>query len=163
MMNGYGPGKRGGKAGLFGGAGVGQMPSRLGYLKVRRDPTPGVWFGLGMIGLIGWSVVVPTLLGAALGLWLDAHYPASHSWTLALLVAGLTLGCFNAWNSVTKEERAVAGGGGEHSRRSERVLRWRRQVKRPRPRKHRRDWPRCTRRLPVQSGPQARRHTQEDV
>ena len=58
-------------------------------LKARRNPTPGVWFGLGMMGLIGWSVVVPTLLGAALGLWLDNHYAGRHSWTLALLVAGL--------------------------------------------------------------------------
>jgi ATP synthase protein I len=35
-------------------------------LKAQRNDTPGVWFGLGMMGLIGWSVVVPTLLGAAL-------------------------------------------------------------------------------------------------
>jgi ATP synthase protein I len=39
------------------------------------SPTPGVWFGLGMMGLIGWSVAVPTLLGAALGIWLDNRYP----------------------------------------------------------------------------------------
>ena len=49
----------------------------------------GVWFGLGMMGLIGWSVAIPTLLGAALGIWLDQHYPGKHAWTLALLVAGL--------------------------------------------------------------------------
>ena len=36
-------------------------------LKAQRHSTPGVWSGLGMMGLIGWSVVVPTLLGAALG------------------------------------------------------------------------------------------------
>ena len=36
-------------------------------LKARRHVTQGVWFGLGMMGLIGWSVVIPTLLGAALG------------------------------------------------------------------------------------------------
>jgi ATP synthase protein I len=76
-------------------------------LKARRNPTPGVWFGLGMMGLIGWSVVVPTLLGTALGLWIDKHYPGTHSWTLALLVAGLTLGCFNAWHWVVKEEQAM--------------------------------------------------------
>ena len=28
-----------------------------------RKSTQGVWFGLGMMGLVGWSVVVPTLLG----------------------------------------------------------------------------------------------------
>jgi len=57
-------------------------------LRAKRNATPGVWFGLGMMELIGWSVVVPTLLGAALGLWLDRHYPGGRSWTLALLVAG---------------------------------------------------------------------------
>jgi ATP synthase protein I len=36
-------------------------------LKARRNSANEVWFGLGMMGLIGWSVVVPTLLGAALG------------------------------------------------------------------------------------------------
>lgn len=66
-----------------------------------------VWSGLGMMGLVGWSVAVPTLLGAALGIWLDKHYPATHSWTLALLVAGLCLGCANAWRWVAKEGREM--------------------------------------------------------
>ena len=72
-----------------------------------RQSTAGVWFGLGMMGLVGWSVVVPTLLGAALGLWLDRRHPGTHSWTLALLVAGLVLGCFNAWHWVAKEDQAM--------------------------------------------------------
>src|ERR1700733_1430601 len=76
-------------------------------LKARRKPTQGVWFGLGMMGLIGWAVVVPTLLGAALGVWLDKHHSGKHSWTLALLVAGLMIGCFNAWHWVAKEEKAM--------------------------------------------------------
>lgn len=76
-------------------------------LQAQRNPAPGVWFGLGLMGVVGWSVVVPTLLGAALGLWLDRHYPGGHSWTLALLVAGLVLGCFNAWHWVAKEDAAM--------------------------------------------------------
>ena len=72
-----------------------------------RSSTQGVWFGLGMMGLIGWSVVVPTLLGAALGLWLDKHHAGEHSWTLALLVAGLAIGCFNAWHWVSKEDKEM--------------------------------------------------------
>ena len=76
-------------------------------LKAQRNSTPGVWFGLGMMGLIGWSVVVPTLLGAALGIWLDSRHPGSHSWTLMLLVMGLVLGCVNAWHWVVKEDRAM--------------------------------------------------------
>jgi ATP synthase protein I len=76
-------------------------------LKARRNPKPGVWFGLGMMGLIGWSVAIPTLLGAALGLWLDRRFPGGRSWTLALLVAGLTIGCLNAWFWVSKEDKAM--------------------------------------------------------
>jgi ATP synthase protein I len=72
-----------------------------------RNSTQGVWFGLGMMGLIGWSVVVPTLLGAALGIWLDKHHPGGRSWTLALLVGGLAIGCLNAWFWVAKEEKAM--------------------------------------------------------
>ena len=76
-------------------------------LKARRDFTRGVWFGLGMMGLVGWSVAIPTLLGAVLGLWLDRRYPHVRSWTLALLVAGLAIGCWNAWHWVTREDRAM--------------------------------------------------------
>ena len=76
-------------------------------LKARRNAPQGIWFGLGMMGLIGWSVVVPTLLGAALGIWLDNRHPGKHSWTLALLVAGLAIGCLNAWHWVTKEEKEM--------------------------------------------------------
>ena len=76
-------------------------------IKARRHGAPGVWFGLGAMGLIGWSVAVPTLLGAALGVWLDKRYPGAHSWTLALLVGGLSVGCLNAWHWVSKEDRAM--------------------------------------------------------
>lgn len=78
-------------------------------LKARRDPTRGVWFGLGMMGLVGWSVAVPTLLGVALGLWLDKNHPGRLSWTLALLVAGLVIGCLNAWHWVTRENKDMRG------------------------------------------------------
>jgi ATP synthase protein I len=79
-----------------------------------RQSTQGVWFGLGMMGLVGWSVVVPTLLGTALGLWLDRHHPGAHSWTLALLVAGLALGCLNAWRWVAKESKAMEEEKDDH-------------------------------------------------
>ncbi len=76
-------------------------------LKAQRNATPGVWSGLGLMGVVGWAVVVPTLLGAALGLWLDRRYPGGRTWTLALLMAGLTLGCLNAWHWVSKEDQAM--------------------------------------------------------
>jgi ATP synthase protein I len=79
----------------------------LRKLKSRQNPTNGTWFGLGMMGLIGWSVAVPTLLGTALGIWLEDRYPGKTPWTLALLVAGLSIGCFNAWCWVAKEDEAM--------------------------------------------------------
>jgi ATP synthase protein I len=84
---------------------VGEKAARK--LKAQQHVTQTVWSGLGMMGLVGWSVVVPTLLGAALGVWLDEHYPGSHSWTLMLLAIGLGLGCFNAWHWVAKEGREI--------------------------------------------------------
>lgn len=84
---------------------VGEKAARK--LKAQRRVTQTVWSGLGMMGLVGWSVAVPTLLGAALGLWLDRRYPGERSWTLALLVIGLGLGCFNAWHWVAKEGREI--------------------------------------------------------
>ncbi|MGC2458093.1 MAG: AtpZ/AtpI family protein [Gallionellaceae bacterium] len=76
-------------------------------LKAQRKVTQTVWFGLGMMGLVGWSVAVPTLLGAALGIWLDKRYPGIHSWTLTLLIIGLIIGCLNAWHWVAREDREI--------------------------------------------------------
>ncbi|MGA8863516.1 MAG: AtpZ/AtpI family protein [Gallionella sp.] len=76
-------------------------------LKAQRKVMHTVWFGLGMMGLVGWSVAVPTLLGTALGIWLDKRYPGIHSWTLTLLIIGLVIGCLNAWHWVARENREI--------------------------------------------------------
>jgi ATP synthase protein I len=86
---------------------AGQIGAKAARKLKARKSTQGVWFGLGMMGLVGWSVVVPTLLGAALGLWLDEHHPGKHAWTLALLVVGLAIGCVNAWYWVAQQEKAM--------------------------------------------------------
>ena len=75
--------------------------------RAQRNSSQGVWFGLGMMGLIGWSVAIPTLAGTALGIWLDRHHPGSHSWTLTLLIVGLAIGCFSAWHWVDKEDKEM--------------------------------------------------------
>jgi ATP synthase protein I len=84
---------------------VGKQATRK--LKARRNGSQGVWFGLGMMGLIGWSVVIPTLLGAWLGIWLDKSHPGIHSWTLTFLVTGLAVGCLNAWHWVSMENKEI--------------------------------------------------------
>jgi len=71
----------------------------------RKRGDRGAWFGLSMFGLVGWAVAVPTVLGTALGLWIDARTGTERSWTLALLLAGVALGCLNAWFWVQRESR----------------------------------------------------------
>lgn len=65
--------------------------------KGRAARRRGLIFGLGFIGVIGWSVAIPILLGVALGLWLDRTAPAAFSWTLSMLAVGVTVGAVNAW------------------------------------------------------------------
>lgn len=63
----------------------------------RRAGRHTIWFGIGMFGLVGWAVVVPTVAGIALGVWLDRQFPGGPSWALTGLVGGAILGSFNAW------------------------------------------------------------------
>lgn len=72
-------------------------------LRARGETDRGPWFWIGMFGLVGWSVAVPTVIGIALGLWLDRLFPGRVSWTLTLLMTGVVLGCFNAWYWVRQE------------------------------------------------------------
>jgi len=85
------------------GTAVGRRAERR--LRARQRAQRTAWFGLGMFGLVGWSVAIPTLLGIALGLWLDARWPGRPSWTLTFLLIGVALGCLNAWYWVRQESR----------------------------------------------------------
>jgi len=76
-------------------------------LKARYGKQRNVWLGLGMLGLIGWSVAAPTLVGIAVGAWIDSHFPSRYSWTLMLLFIGLVIGCLNAWRWVANEYRQI--------------------------------------------------------
>jgi ATP synthase protein I len=74
-------------------------------LKASLVSTGSVWSGLGMFGMVGWSVAVPTFLGAVLGFWLDKNYHQSFSWTLTLLIIGLIIGSLIAGYWVSKEDK----------------------------------------------------------
>ena len=74
-------------------------------LRARSEQDRDVWFGLGMFGLVGWSVAIPTLIGVALGVWLDRKWDMTVSWTLTGLFAGVFVGCLNAWYWIKRESR----------------------------------------------------------
>lgn len=74
-------------------------------LRARTEGHSSPWFGLGMFGLIGWSIVAPTLIGILLGRWIDANSPSRVSWTVTLLFLGVTAGAVNAWFWIQRESK----------------------------------------------------------
>jgi ATP synthase protein I len=57
---------------------------------------------LAQIGVLGWMIVTPTLLGLFVGRWLDRILHSGLFWTAPLLFIGLGLGCWSAWKWVEK-------------------------------------------------------------
>jgi ATP synthase protein I len=62
-----------------------------------RDGDPSVARRLAQIGVLGWIVVVPMLIGVFAGRWLDQKFNSGLFWTAPLLMFGLALGCWSAW------------------------------------------------------------------
>ncbi len=90
--------------------------------RFRREGYRGFWHGLSSFGMVGWSIAVPTLLGVALGLWLDRRAGGGVRFTISLMVAGLVIGMTNVWRWIRlqqeAEEEAARGEerGGEAGR-----------------------------------------------
>ncbi len=69
----------------------------------QREGERSIGQNLAMIGVLGWTIVLPTLLGLFAGRWLDRQFHMGIFWTLGLLVAGLTIGCMLAWKRMHSE------------------------------------------------------------
>ncbi len=72
-------------------------------LRARQEEERTAWFWLGMFGLVGWSIAVPTVIGVALGIWIERRWPGPISWILTLLIIGVGIGCLNAWYWIKQE------------------------------------------------------------
>lgn len=66
--------------------------------KTRDEPKYSPLSGLGVFGVIGWSVAIPTVGGAFLGMWLNRVAPQSFSWPIALILGGVVVGAMVAWS-----------------------------------------------------------------
>ncbi len=78
-------------------------------LRSRRGEGDPLLFGLGSFGTVGWAVVVPALIGLAVGVWLDARLAGAVPWSLVGLAAGVAVGCVTAWRWL------AAGSRGDRS------------------------------------------------
>jgi ATP synthase protein I len=77
-------------------------------MRARRRKDRRIWFGLGMFGVVGWSVAIPTLVGLALGIWIDSTWPQlPYSFTLMGLLGGLITGLLSAWHWVNYEGNLI--------------------------------------------------------
>lgn len=72
-------------------------------LQAKKDKKESLLRLLGSFGLIGWTVAVPTIIGAFLGRFLDRHYPGKASWTVTLLIFGIAVGAYAAARWVSRE------------------------------------------------------------
>ncbi|NLW49883.1 MAG: ATP synthase subunit [Candidatus Brocadiaceae bacterium] len=75
---------------------------RLRREKSEREGDEGFWSTVGMMGTVGWSVMVPTVAGVLIGRWLDGVLDSGQVFLVFFLLVGLTLGCVLAWRQVTE-------------------------------------------------------------
>jgi ATP synthase protein I len=69
----------------------------------QREGERSLGQNLAMIGALGWTIVLPILIGIFAGRWLDRHFNSGIFWTLGLLVLGLAVGCTYAWKRMRSE------------------------------------------------------------
>lgn len=73
--------------------------------KAQEEGERPISFGLGMFGVVGWTIAIPTVAGIFIGRWLDGgrSQESSVSWTLTCMFVGLIFGAFGAWRWINKE------------------------------------------------------------
>jgi len=65
--------------------------------KGRADPELSLGARLGQVGVLGWYIIVPTLLGLFVGRWLDRQSGTGLFFSAPLLIIGASVGFWSAW------------------------------------------------------------------
>jgi ATP synthase protein I len=68
-----------------------------------REGQPSVVRFVGQIGVLGWMIVAPALLGLFIGRWLDHKLGTGIFWSAPLLLSGLAVGCWSAWRWIQRQ------------------------------------------------------------
>ena len=72
----------------------------------RADPEPSLGARFGQIGVLGWTIIVPTLLCLFLGRWIDRTLGTGIFFSAPLLMAGAAIGFWSAWRWMLNLGRA---------------------------------------------------------
>lgn len=65
--------------------------------KAKREGEPSFGRYLAQVGVLGWTIVIPALIGMFIGRWLDHRLNSGIFWTAPLMLVGLGIGCWGAW------------------------------------------------------------------
>lgn len=68
-----------------------------------REGEPSLVRFIGQIGVLGWIIVVPTLIGLFIGRWLDHKFGSGIFWSAPLLLVGVVVGCWSGWRWMQKQ------------------------------------------------------------
>jgi ATP synthase protein I len=71
----------------------------------RNEPEPSLGARLAQIGILGWTIVLPTLLCLALGRWLDRLAGTRVFFSAPLLMIGAAIGLWSAWRWMHRQQR----------------------------------------------------------
>lgn len=63
----------------------------------RSEGEPSMVRFVGQIGVLGWIIVAPTLIGLFIGRWLDHTFGTGVFWSAPLLMIGAAIGFWSAW------------------------------------------------------------------
>lgn len=69
----------------------------------RTEGEPSLARFVGQIGILGWIIVAPTLIGLFVGRWLDHVLHTGIFWSAALLMLGVTLGFWSGLRWMHKQ------------------------------------------------------------
>jgi ATP synthase protein I len=73
------------------------------HARFEREGERPISKNLALMGSLGWLIVIPALLGMGAGVWLDRTFHTGVLWSGALLVVGLSAGCWLAWQRIREE------------------------------------------------------------
>lgn len=62
-----------------------------------QTPEPSLGARLGQIGILGWTIVVPALIGVFAGRWLDRQFDTGVFFSAPMLMVGTAIGLWSAW------------------------------------------------------------------
>ncbi len=68
-----------------------------------REGEPSIARFVGQIGVLGWIIVTPILVGLFVGRWLDHRFGTGIFWSGPLLLVGVVIGSYSAWKWIKRQ------------------------------------------------------------